>query len=131
MDIENFMHREKPYSECWAITARKHSRVDQPVSITDYDSLIDHLGEKLIHKCFERNPTNHNHYHLHGVVVVSSNYLRSKLRQKQYHIYLVRIFDMAGWLLYMSKDQDLRRDTQLSLFIQDKNDEFIGQENTQ
>lgn len=99
----------------FAVTARKHAKKTAPVTESDYERLLAHLGTLLQHHTFE-NDKNKPHVHMHGILGLPKGYLRKKLTLEGYNLKIEPIYDFQGWEKYIHKDQSLQERVSMCLF---------------
>lgn len=95
----------KQNAECgYGFTLRK-TKLDKNV---DKDTYKDHIKKIFTDKGY--NVTTYKFeettgLHCHGVVYIPETIDQKRFRFRGLHLYLVKIHDMEGWLLYINKDQ--------------------------
>lgn len=46
----------------------------------------------------------HDYLHYHGIITIKKGFYRKRLEMKGYHIKLVEVFDIKGWVKYITKE---------------------------
>ena len=109
----------------YTITIRKHAKKNEKVTDSDFEPILNHIGDRLKYHVFE-NDKSKPHRHVHGVLQISKSekFLKSSLCIKGFHTKCDKIYDLEGWLVYCEKDQTARRDLQFRLDIMNMNDQY-------
>lgn len=91
----------------FAFTLRK---TKQPVSKADYEAKlgkINALGCNVTDHVYESEAG----LHCHGVIQIPKDFNKIKLRTRGWRMYLEELYDYAGWLSYMTKQNILETNT--------------------
>lgn len=96
--------------EDWAITIRKNA---EPRTEFDYTTFHQFMLKsnprcKIVSQVFELNKNGQTGGHIHAYIQIPKGYYRKRLCAVEgYHIKLVKINNLSGWIKYMNKDQSL------------------------
>lgn len=88
----------------------------EQAEIEDYCAWFIHISKfknvVIEHHYPERDSQGKIHYH--GVIYVPKTFYRKRLEFKGFHLKLEQIYDLQGWIRYITKDQ-----LKIELFAQD------------
>lgn len=95
--------------QSFAITIRKLQAPREPLDYVQYHAHILKSNPTLrfTSHVFEKNKNGHDGGHIHGIIEIPTGYYRKRLCLTGYHVKLVKITDLKGWIQYMKKDQSL------------------------
>lgn len=95
--------------QSFAITIRKLQAPREPLDYVKYHAHIlkSNPTVKFTTHVFEKNKNGHEGGHVHGIIDIPTGYYRKRLCLNGYHVKLVKITNLKGWIQYMKKDQSL------------------------
>lgn len=97
--------------------------------ITTYEPFFDRLNKfsiKVEYKVSELDSKGKLHYH--GILYLDKGFFRKRLCVKGYHIKLDELYDRAGWIKYILKDQKKEELETLDEMIESIHEEETNQE---